>query len=251
MSGEPKDKLAQIADVISEMIGRPYPPYSLLSTPFAFYGNSRMFSTKGDANKAYNRADALIKKARALETTLENLPDGQADFIFQSAYSSLQLESSAAEVVSHLTLQDWLCAIKSGAKIEADRIENEIKNFWNTGKRQPNIREQDVADAIAEIYVRETCRYPTSGHNDQKPSTKFAIAVDAVFKILGLTTSFRSPSDHAAEEIAGKIDLETAKRELAQRKAMQRALRFAIGRFETGLVPKSLISNATAKPRSD
>jgi len=251
MSDEPKDKLAQIADVISEMIGRPYPPYSLISTPLAFYCNSRRFAKKTDANAAKNKADKIIKKARALEIALNKLPDEQADFIFQSARGGLPPDSSTFEGVPHLTFRDLLGALKAGAEMEVKRIEDEINRFWHIPVRQPNIRERDVANAIAEIYVRETCRYPTSGHNDQKPSTKFTIAVDAVFKILGLTTPFRSPSDHAAEEIAGKIDLETAKRELTQRKVMQRALGFAIGRFETGLVPKSLISNATAKPRSD
>lgn len=242
MSGQPKDKLAQIADVISKMIGQPYPPYSLLSTPFAFYGKSRIYEKKGDADKAYKRADALIKKSRALELALEKLPDEQANIIFQSAYSSLKLDRSTLENIPHLTLQDWLYAIKAGAKFEADRIQNEIENSWNTGDRQPNIQAQDVANAIAEIYVRETCSYPTVGHNDQAPTGKFCIAVAAIFKIIGIAPKFRSPSEKARENVIENFDLEDARRDLARRTLIQRALGIEVGKRKAGSAPKSLIS---------
>jgi len=251
MSGEPKDKLAQIADVISKMIGRPYPPYSLLGTPMAFFGPSRRFEKKGDAVSAKKKAEAIIVKTKALEIALDELPDEQAQSIFHSAFGLLEIDFSIPEDTTTFNLHTLLRALKAGAEKEIEGIDYEIENCWNIEKRQPKVHENEVANAIAEIYIRERSEYPEFKKSNKLPSSDYCKAVADIFTILGLKTGFSSPSERVAKEIRGKIDLETAKRELKQRTAMQQAMGFAFSKLEAGLVPKSLISNATAKPRSD
>lgn len=206
------------------MVGKSYRSKSPLGLPAAFWGRDSRFKTKGDAEKAKQKAIAISREAKTLRKILASLDQDQRYLIFESAYQTLLEQFEGNIEPNSPSLHDLLFSIEDGAKTDSIAIKKELETIWTDGKRTPKRWEHQIARELAMIYTEELGKYPVPKKSDRSPSDPFSIAVAEVFEILGISMTFESPSKEAAKWICENHELEDIKRRAALRSKIQQLI---------------------------
>lgn len=162
------------------------------------------FDKKPEATKALKSLGASITHLKAVTLALERLPKSVQLRMEMLSRVTIPTHYDDGEtrmlepLKEHRSLGGMLGAILDEFEREHSRVEAEKNAYGARRGSPPVIAARLIALQVAEIFQYLRPGEPlTCSTNDGSPSSPFARAVHAVFKVEGVGISFRSPCDHA------------------------------------------------------
>lgn len=139
-----------------------------------------------------------------LRTTSE-IDDGVRDRLKEMRVESAAdlVRKSSAEVSTTLIAAFLMIDLDIELRKRKQELEDQEREFWSGSSRPPNHYARTMALRLARIVAQETGKKPTIGtsRDGNHPSTDFGRALEDVFKVLGIKSSFRRAGKWAIEQL--------------------------------------------------
>ncbi|WP_421760325.1 hypothetical protein [Devosia sp.] len=169
-------------------------------------GSDLAFERRGDATEALRSLETAIGLTGQLSVELGSLPPSVLERLDEHLGIIVgefdERGQARLAVNGRQTYRDLMQTVKAELQAERDRVTQERNEYWSGSGKSPHMEARLIAVQVAEIYVElRPGKTPSIGKNSYEPTTPFTRAVSAVFKLLGVEVSFRSPCAYAIEEL--------------------------------------------------